>query len=188
MNVTKTNPAGINWYVQKLQTKLHDTLIGPNYWNLTDAAQYKSYGLCYRNKTDDGYVAENYEADGEYREVYWSDELAAISFFGISNNIKNGEADIHLVFFANLQKLNLTDSAGLPVGHRADEELRIQVQKIIGLHSYGFNYISTELWLENVLREYPGSRRDNRLKTVDMHPIHCFRINLKLMFNPNKIC
>ena len=112
MNVTKSNPAGINWYVQKLQTKLHDTLINTSHWNLSDTSQYKAYGLCYRNKTDDGYVAENYEADGEYRDVYWDDSLTAVSFFGLTNNIKNGEADIHLVFFANLQKLSLTDSAG----------------------------------------------------------------------------
>lgn len=188
MNITRTNPAGIDLYIQKLQTKLHDMLVGANYWNLSDQSQYRAYGRCYRNKTDDGYVAENYESAGEYKEVYWSDELAAVSFFGISSNVKTGEADVHLVFFANLEKLALKDTEGDVVTHRADEELRLMVQRIIGKSAHGFQYESTELWIENVLREYPGSRRDARLKAVDMHPVHCFRINLKLLYNPNKIC
>lgn len=186
MIIGRTNPTGIDWYIQQLQTKLHDRLVA--IWNLPDPAKYKAYGRCYRNKTDDGYVAENFEGGTEYREVYWSDELTAISFFGLTNNVKTGEADIHLVFFADLVKLSLKDKTGLTIAHRADEELRLQVINLIGAHAYGFNYVSTDLWIDNVLREYPGSRRNDRLKHVDMHPVHCFRINLKLMYHPNKNC
>lgn len=191
MLITKTNPTGIDWYIQQLQTKLHSILIGAAYWNLADPDQYKAYGRCYRNKTVDGYVAENYEGNGEYRELYWDDTLTAVSFFGITNNIKTGvnnEADIHLVFFANLDKLALKDHTGASITHRADEELRNSVISLIGKSAYGFQFQSAELWLENVLREYPGSRRDDRLKYVDSHPVHCFRINLKLFYNANKNC
>jgi hypothetical protein len=187
----KTNPVGIDWHIQQLQTKLHNMLIGVDHWNLADATRYEAYGRCDRNKTDDGYIAEVYTTGNDYKEVYWNDDLTAISFFGLSNNVKagiNNEADVHLVMFANLKKLALKDRAGNVITHRADEELRQMVQKIIGKHSFGFNYVSTDLWIENVLKEYPGSRRDNRLKYVDMHPIHCFRMNFKLIYNPNKIC
>lgn len=186
MLITRTNPAGIDWYIQALQTKLHSALIDA--LDLADPDQYKAYGRCYRNKTDDGYIAENYEGGGEYREVYFNDTVSLLSFFGITGNLKANEADIHLVFFADLSKLTLTDRDGEAVTHRADEELREMVRKIIGRYAYGFTYVSTDLWLENVLKEYPGSRRDDRLVTVDMHPRHCFRINLKLIFNPNKNC
>lgn len=192
MLITKTNPSGLNWYVQQLQTALHTTLVGASGWNLADSAAYRAYGLCYRNKTADGYVAENYEGSDQYREVYFDDTLTAISFFGLSGPItQNGagsEADVHLVFFADLNKLALKDSTGATISHRADEELRNSVLNLIGKSRLGFVYQSTELWLENVLKEYPGSRRDERLKYVDMHPGHCFRINLKLFFNQKKIC
>ena len=191
MLYSKTNPVGVDIPIQKLQTELYRKLIDADHWNLADTSKYKAYGRCYRNKVDDGYIAENYEGGSNYKEVYWDSSLTAISFFGITKEIKagiNSEADIHLVFFADLSKLALKDKELNTITHRADEELRQMVLKIIGTHSHGFNYVSTELWLENVLKEYPGSRREKRLAAVDMHPVHCFRINLKLIYNANKIC
>lgn len=192
MLIVKTNPAGIDWYIQQLQTLLHNRLIDADHWNLADNTKYEAYGRCNRNRTENGYKAEVYTGNNKYKEVYWDDALTAISFFGISGTpIKQGvksEADVHFVMFANLTKLALKDKNDTVIAHRADGELRIMVQNIIGKNSFGFSYVSTELWLENVLREYYGSIRDERLKYVDMHPVHCFRINFKLLFDPNKIC
>lgn len=192
MLITRTNPAGIDWYVQQLQTKIHNMLISSAYWNLADATQYKAYGRCYRNKKDTGYVAENYESAKEYREVYWQDSLTAISFFGLSGAISvgavNNEAEMHLVMFCDLAKLALRDTDGNLIVHRADAEVRQMLEKIIGKSSFGFQLVSTEFGIENVLKEYPGSIRDERLRVVDMHPVHCFRLNLKLTYNPQKNC
>ena len=191
MLITRTNPTGIDFYIQQLQTKIHTLLINADHWNLADNTQYQCYGRCYRNKTKDGYIAEVYTSGNDYKEVYWNDTLTAISFFGISNTIAHSvqnQADVHLVFFANLSKLGLKDKNDNIITHRADEELRLMVQNIIGKNSFGFEFVSIDLWIENVLREYPGSRRDDRLKYVDMHPVHAFRINLKLTYNPNKNC
>lgn len=189
MLTTRTNPAGIDWYIQQLQTKLHTQLIAA--WALQDATKYEAYGRCYRNKRENSYIAEVYVSGNEYKEVFWNDQLAALSFFGTSSQIKRGlkaEADVHFIMFADLSKLALTDISGNPIAHRADEELRQSVIEIIGRGLYGFTIQSVELWLENVLKEYQGSFRDQRLKAVDMHPIHCFRVNLKLLLDPNKIC
>lgn len=191
MLIAKTNPTGIDWYVTQLQTKLHDRLIDANHFNLSDSSQYRAYGRCYRNKNDNGYIAENYESDGQYKEVYYDSSLAVISWFGLTGSIKRGtgyEADMHLVFFANLELLALKDPDGNAISHRADEELRQMVLKVIGKSSFGFEVQSVELSLDNVLREYPGSRRENRMASVDMHPAHCFRINLKLFYDANKFC
>jgi hypothetical protein len=178
MIISKTNPVGVDFYINKLQNKIHTQLS-----SLLGGSSYKCYGRCYRNKTDNGYIAENYESENDYKEVYWDDTLQAISFFGLTGDfISEGEVDVHLIYFVNLKTTYPL------ITHRADEEIRLAVQNVIGKSSYGFNYVSTELWLEKVLKEYPGSRRDERLKFVDMHPVHCFRINLKLLYNPNKIC
>lgn len=187
----KTNPVGLDWYIQALQTKMHTVLMDADHLNIADTGKYESYGRAYRNKTRDGYVAECYTASGEYKEVYWNDSLILLSFFGITGEIKSGvmnEAQVHLVFFADLSKLALQDSAGNVASHRTDEELRSMVQSVIGKNSHGFQLDSIELWLENVLREYPESRRDDRLAAVDMHPVHCFRLNLALRYDPKKHC
>ncbi len=186
MLITKTEPVGIDFYIQQLQAKLHTQLLTK--WELItneQKAKYHCYGRAYRNKTDNGYIAEVFTGNKEYKEVYWNDTLYAISFFGVSNikaESTGNSADIHLVYFTQLGSLKPA------ITHRADEEVRNDVTSIIGNSSFGFSFLGVDLWLENVLKEYPGSRRDDRLKFVDMHPVHCFRINLKLLYNPNKIC
>lgn len=191
MLLSKTNPTGADWYIQQLQTKLHTRLIGEDCWNLSDPTKYKAYGRAYRNKNDNGYIAENYEGDGNYQEVYYDNSLAAISWFGMGESIRAGamyEANVHLVFFTNLDILALRDADGNLIAHRADEEVRQSVLEIIGKGLYGFTVEGIILGIDNVLREYPGSRRENRLNIADIHPGHCFRINLKLTYNPNKNC
>lgn len=187
MLIAKTNPVGIDVAIQNLQTHLHKQLV--NKWGLAGANDplYECYGRVDRNKKDSGYIAEVYTGGlggVDYKEVYWNDELKAISFFGTGSkttfDIKN-KVEVHLVFFVNTAKLKPS------VSHRADEEVRNEIQKLFGNTLHGFSYESMELWLENVLREYPGSRRDNRLNAVDMQPVHCFRINLTLLYKPS-IC
>lgn len=186
MLITLTDPVGIDAYIQKLQIKLHSELCTT--WDLSPdcendlSAKYQAYGRAYRNATDNGYVAEVFTGGKDYKEVYWDDTLYAISFFGLGSTIERNtmnKADVHLVFFADLSKLKPD------VTHRADEEVRKDVLDIIGRYSFGFTVLSTEMWLQNVLKEYPGSLRDERLKYVDMHPVHCFRINMTVNYNPN---
>lgn len=178
----RTAPIGMDYHIQQLQNKLHAELL--TIWGI-DTALYECYDRCYRNKKDEGYTAEFFEGGKNYKEVYWDDKLAAVSFFGQSGEITRDVksiADVHLVFFVNLLKLKPS------ITHRADAEVRTDVENIVGRYSNGFTYEGMELWLENVLSDYSGSRRDNRLKTVDMHPIHCFKLNFTLRYDPNKTC
>lgn len=182
MLITKTNPVGEDVPIQKLQSFIHGQLVTK--WGLAGANDtlYQCYGKAYRNKQDNAYIAEVYTGSNEYKEVYWNDELKAISWFGLSGAIRHDiieQVAVHLVFFVNLEKLKPS------ITHRADAEVRKDVLDIIGSGRFGLKYESTELWIENVLREYPGSRRDDRLKAVDMHPIHCFRLNFQLKFDKN---
>lgn len=181
--ISRTNPAGIDWYIQQLQARIHTALLP------TDA--YMCYGRAYRNKTADGYIAEVYAGDDRYQEVYLDNAKTLISFFGVSGPVKTGklaEVDIHLVFFANLTALALKDYKGNTISHRADEELHQKVLNIIGMSSFGLAPVSIETGVTDALREYPGSRREDRLIAADMHPYHCFRVNMTLLFDQNKIC
>lgn len=183
MLITKTNPAGVDVPIQHVQEFLHARLLA--LWEISDASLYRSYGRCYRNKQDFGYVAENYEGGNEYKEVYWDDNLTAISFFGTGTTVVHDKikekADVHLVFFVNLAKVKPA------IGHRADEEVHRDLLRLIGETIHGLTYTGLDTGIDNVLREYPGSRRDKRLLAVDMHPVHCFRLNFSLLYSKN-IC
>lgn len=179
MKISRSNIKGIDEHIDKLQSLINSKLITA--WSIADDT-YKCYPRCYRNAEDNGYIAENYEGAGEYKEVYLDDTLKAISFFGIGNNIPAGaesKAEIHLVFFVNIDKVK-------PGSDRRDEEVRLDVYKILNRELFGFQVKGIITGLENVLREYPGSRRDDRLKNVDMHPFHCFRFDLELTYQPLK--
>jgi hypothetical protein len=184
MLITKVKPVGIDVVIQNVQSYLHKQLV--KLWSLSGDSDplYECYGRVDRNKKEAGYIAEVYIGNNEYKEVYWNDSLKAISWFGISGKTEQdlqNKVDVHLVFFVDLAKIKPN------VLHRADEEVRNEIQRLFDASVYGAALQSIELWLENVLREYQGSRRDDRLKAVDMHPIHCFRLNFKVIYDPN-IC
>jgi hypothetical protein len=177
MLITKEKPVGIDIPIQQAQTKLFN--------GLADIQNYDGYGRCYRNKKGNGYIAEVYTGKDEYKEVYLDDTLNMISFFGVADKVNfdiKSSTMVHLVVFVNLEKV-LPD-----IDHRADEEIRLKVLKSIGTSADGLEFQSMETGIENVLREYPGSRRDDGLIAADMSPWHCFRLNFKLIYDQNAIC
>jgi hypothetical protein len=117
--------------------------------------------------------------------VYYDDSLKASCFFGITNPIEIdtiNRADIHLVFFVNLATLK-------PLSvQRADEEVRSEVVSVLDGGLFHSTVTSVEMGIEGSLREYRGSLRDDRLKFVDMHPVHCFRIDLEIEYENINNC
>jgi hypothetical protein len=178
MLITKTNPTGIDNAIQKLQTDLHSKLLSK--WGV-ETESYECYGRCYRNKKDNGYIAELFTGGIDYKDAYWNDNLKALSFFGVSDKVEadkgQAKANVSIIFFVDIAKLKPT------ITHRADEEIRQDVILSIGTNNNGFHYTGYETGLDNVLREYQGSYQG--LKTVDMHPVHCFKINLSLIYKNN---
>lgn len=178
MLITKTNPLGIDKAIQQLQTKLHTYLVSE--WGLESDA-YHCHGRCYRNKYDSGYVAEVFNSDAttgakDYKEVFFNDNLTALSFFSVGERVDSvmgaSKASVSVIFFVNVSQVK-TD-----VTHRADEEIRLDVLKFF----QGPTLLGYETGVDNVLKEFPGSKVSEGLKTVDMHPKHCFKINLLLNY------
>lgn len=183
MLITIDNPTGMDAHVYNVQKHIYPRL--KIIWGISNDADYDCFGRVYRNKKDNQFIAELYTGNGEYKDVYWDDRKAAISWFGTGNTISfdvKNKIPFHLVFFVNLKKLKPG------VLHRADEQVRNDVQKLFGKSLHGFSYDGMELWLENVLKEYPGSRRDKSLTAVDMQPVHCFRLNFTLIYGLNNNC
>ena len=184
MLYTKNDPVGLDKPIQRLQEYLHGKLLA--LWGI-DTSQYQAYGRCYRNQKDEGYVAEVYVGGNEYKEVYVDDTVSALSFFGISGDTEvdiANTASIHLVFFVNLEKLKPA------IGHRGDEEVRVDVLNLVKGGIYGFNLTEISTGIERVLQEYAGTTQAQRenldgLYARDMHPYHCFRFDFELRYNIN---
>jgi hypothetical protein len=184
MIVTKTNPVGLDFSIQLLQQYHYEQLA-----KLHPGIVHHSYGRIDRNRRDNNYIAEVYLGDNrvdesnEYREIFWNDEEGydVVTFFGKGSLVKDKireEAKIHLITFCNLRKL-------FPeVAHRPDEEAHVELIKMFGKCTLGFHYDGCETGIENVLREYTGSWRSSSIKNVDMHPIHAFRLNFTINYNP----
>ena len=66
MLIVQDVPKGIDIAVKKLQTMIHTKLLA--LWGL-DTTAYECYGRCYRNKKGNGYIAEVYTGNNEYKEV-----------------------------------------------------------------------------------------------------------------------
>lgn len=177
MLIQSPSPVGKDVLIQKLQTKLHSKLL--TQWDL-DTGEYACYDRCYPNKTDAGYTAEVYVSNGEYKEVYYDDTYAAVSFFGVGDKETYDslfKVPVHLIFMVDLKRVKPDNT------NRADEEVKIDVENIIGWSGYSFTLQGVETRVENVLREYPGSRKSK----MDMHPYFMFRVNLMLVYDKS-IC
>jgi len=178
---TKTQPVGIDIPIQRLQQYLHDQLLDT--WQLA-TGQYQCYGRCYRNQLENGYVAEVYTGNNEYKEVYLDDRYAVMSFFGLTGNIDFkvvNTAKVHLIFFVNIETLK-------QVLHRGDEEVRKDVQTIVQNGYQGFILKGVRLGIDEVFEEYAGTRLTekenmNGIKFRDMHPFHCFRFDFEILYN-----
>lgn len=181
--VTKENNIGVDVYIDRLQKILYLQL--KKVWEITDDISYQCYPRCYRNKTDNGFVAETFTggANGEYQDVYYDSSIAASSFFGITIDDKVTEDEqqtigVHLVFFCNLKNIYPAQT------ERFDLQARLSVQKILDSYgaSRGFLLKSVSTGLDKCLAEYPKSKQDINLKIQsDQQPGHCFRFDMQLI-------
>lgn len=184
MIALKTNPAGVDEKIQRLQKKFYEILVSK--WSM-NADRYNCYGRCYRNQTDaNDFAAEVFDGK-DYTEVYFNDTVSAVSFFGIGpeSRIDAGNmitADVHILFFVNLAEIK-------PGVERNDEEARIDVQSIIDKYGMAYGWIITKqtIGIDKILTEYPGTRRSDGLRFRDLHPLHCFRFDTQIFYQPTLI-
>lgn len=181
MIARKTTPAGIDIQIGRLQQKFYDILLKK--WNLAEA-RYNCYGRCYRNQSDTNeWTAEIFDGK-DYVEVYFNDNVSVVSFFGVGNEtqITQGtmmNATVSIFFFVNLKEIK-------PGNERNDEEARIDVQNVIDSFgaTYGFQIIKQITGLDKVLSDYSGTRKSEGLKFRDQHPLHCFRFDTQIFYQP----
>lgn len=179
MIIQRTDITGIDVLITKYQNKLHSYLCTEWSLDTLSPSDYLCYDRCYRNQTKNGFIPEVLNGN-DYKEVLLNDNTKVLSFFGVGNNISQSNeqmtANIHLLFFIDLQKV---------FGGRYDETARQNVMQFATKGDYGFKVDSIQIGIDNVLSEYNGSK----LAYKDLQPYHIFRLNFTVNYNINKhIC
>ena len=169
----KEIPRGIDVPIQNFQTYLYANI--PRIWTEIDVAKdYESFGRAYRNqKKGGGYIPEVYVGSGNYREVLFSDKVAALSFFGVEDVQRFKmllTANVYIIFCVNLTKLYPE------IKHRADEEARRDIINLSGRRLGELTGLVTGI--DAVFRGYDVKN----IKYKDMHPSHCFRLNYTVKY------
>jgi len=178
MNIAKDNVTGVDIPIKRLQDVLYPALIKK--WNLTDSS-FNMYSRAYRNQTKDGYTPEIYTGNNEYKEVYFDDSLSASAFFGLGDDTKivqssSTTAQVYLIFMIDLNKIKPGDT-------RNDEEARNDVERICLSAGFGFTMTDIIIGIDKVFSEYSGWKQTDGIKYLDTHPLHCFRLNFKLLYS-----
>jgi hypothetical protein len=180
----KTTPQGYDVPIQAMQQFLYNQLLTT--WSL-QPADYTAYGRVYRNQTADGYTPEVFTGTGndpnqpDYTDAFFDDTVKALSFFGVGESEKyNAGSTLTPVFLIFQVKVPDLKPA---ITHRADEEIRLDVQRLCTGRRYGLTMTGFETGIDNVFRDYSGWKKKDGIKFRDEHPWHCFRLNFQLLYN-----
>ena len=177
MIYTKATPVGVDEIIQRKQIELYDSL--RTTWGLSEN-DYLSYGRCYRNQTNEGFVPQMYVGSKEYKDLFIDDNYAVTSFFGVDrieivdSVILRGSC--HLIMFVDLARVYPS------ITWRADEEVHQDVYEVMRNDSA---MLLKERWvgIDNVFREYNAWRDKSKgINNRDMQPLHCFRLNFDLNY------
>lgn len=200
MIIEKLNPVGVDVEIYKIQKAIHDAF-NPK-WVANQGDQgIICYPRCYinfkrRNKNNiyaeriieyfdpsevvdsPGYIDVNVDykdiLDGEENRLIIIDSY---DFFPVERTQNFESTLVECIFIVNLNK------AYPLIRHRADEEARIDVKKVLEK--------IPNVSIKRIVRSLNNVFGDLRYSTtLDMHPLHCFKVILSLdRFGSNgKIC
>lgn len=165
MNNLKTNPVGIDSEIERIQTKLYDNLSS---WNI------EGFGRVYVNESN---TPLWFYKKNDYKTVLIKKAGTNGKFFFVesgSTDIKTSISitEVDLIFLLDISKIkpNIT--------HRADEEIKVDIEKILRRHL-------TRQPLKIVKGKDALSGFTTNLK--DLQPYFFIKFTFPLRYNNNKI-
>lgn len=201
MIIEKVNPVGVDIEVLKIQRAVHSAFDVA--WSQGQNTQdgIICYPRCYinfkrRNKNNiyaeriiEHFDASEYvdseefiDVNVDYKDILDGEEnrmiiLDSYDFFPVERSQNFESTLVECIFIVNLNKTHPLTR------HRADEEVRIQVKKVLEK--------IPNVSIHRIVRSLNNVFGDLRYSTtLDMHPLHCFKVILSLdRFGSNgKIC
>jgi hypothetical protein len=176
--ITKEDPKGIDWVLDKIQRSLYNNLTNIYGWT-----NYNSYPRVYLNpinKDSSLLLPEVYTGSKEYKEMYFDDRYYAESYV-VTPPMQTAidptgmfESDVWLIFQVNLGKMYPT------IAGRADENAHRDV--MLSLDRIGHEFDFKSGIITTVDQVYQGLYVD-KVRLTDMQNCHVFRINLKINYD-----
>lgn len=182
----KNIPIGIDTPIQGFQEFIYGQL--KSLWGVSDS-EYDSFGRCYRNMTDAGYIPEVFVSSDQvnntvYKEVWFDDSLhKVVSFFDVAAITKydkgSSVATVNLIFIVNVPLLKPD------IQHRGDEEIRRDIEQLCASPRFNFTMKSFVTGFKNVFANFDGYLKRDQITFRDLHPLHVFSIGFDLLYNIN---
>lgn len=186
----KLNPVGEDYPIQRHQSWLYKQLKALWTIETLDETSIQSYGRIYRNKNDIGYVPEVFvestEADNtKYLPIRFDKDNEKAMFFYVVDDTRTykegtNRVKVSCIFIVNVARIKDT------LAHRGDEEIRSGVRKLCALGLFELAYLGDETGFTNVFKLFNGLSNKDGEVFEDRHPIHCFKINMELTYQPSE--
>lgn len=186
MLFVKDSPVGVDVPIQNLQSFLYEKLKVK--WGISDDTSFDSYGRVYRNTIDAGIMPEVLVSSTEpatntnYKQMFFDDSVnKVVSFFDVGPVMTYAKATATVkawaVFMVNVALLKPD------IQHRADEEIRNDVQRLCAQSHFGFSMNESVTGYRNVFSEFTALLGKDQETFRDSHPLHCFRIGFNLIYD-----
>lgn len=169
MNITLEKTIGIDKVIEEVQTDLYNYLIDK--WT----SNIDGFGRAYINLGDNGYVAQYYVAENDYRDVYFNDERDAQFFFLADTETQTKDEYIYETKCKIVFMLNLDRVYGSTM--RKDEQARVTVIDFLRKVSYNnFTINGYSIGIKEVFKGLDTTK----INKVDLHPLHAFSVNVTM--------
>lgn len=179
MNFTNTDTQGIDTVIEKIKDNLYEAL------GLVWTGEIDAYGRVYKNVDSSNRVKpERYAGNGDYKEVFLNDKIAA-AFFFLTNDRETTDDEMvfvsptKIVFMVHLGRVYPSKTG------REDELAHADVMDIVREHTYQ-NFEITGL--QKGLRQVFQGLDISQMKYADIHPYHCFSVDIDLQYHLTKKC
>jgi len=168
MNYKLDSTLSIDTVIQSVQNDLYNSL------SIMWQGELNGYGRVHKK----GDKAEWYSGDGEYEDVYYNDEYSG-NFFFIDSDSHNTDDeyvftnDVKCVFMVNLNEILPNDAI------RQDVKAQNQVVELLRkIADQRYTITGVDKDMSSIFRGLDSSV----IAFENIHPTHCFAVNLKLNY------
>lgn len=181
MNNLKNNLFGIDSTIQSIQIDLYNQLLSA--WE----GDIDGYGRVYKNinqrtnsfNVGNSYIPEWYNSlQKDYEDLYYNDNKSCVFCFIVGDRDTTEDSvlyttDAKCVFMVDLSKIYSGSSERLDAKAHRDAT---EVLRNFGYNKFQINGI--DKGIDSVFSDFDTSK----VKFDDMHPLHCFSVNLNLEY------
>jgi len=173
MNNVLTSAYGIDVAIKGVQENIYSQL--DSQWK----GDIEGYGRIYKNqKVGDKFYPEYYKGGGQYKEVYYDNKLGANFFFIVGDEDSTDDelvfvSKVKCVFMVNLGIIYPNDT------ERSDVKAqRYAIQLLRDNTFLGYEVTGLSKTVKGIFSGFATEK----IASADIHPAHCFSINIDLSY------